>query len=1070
MKKIFLLFITTLLTTFIFAQNDARIAQGLRALNYVPQQLMPAQNNEALLAKEMSERRRGRANHFAVPMQVHITPDSHGVWEQTPEGVDVWRLRIASPTAKSLNLGFTKYIMPKAGSLILYTSDYQEVRGPFTPYDNAEHEQLWTPVLQSDEIVIEVQLPLGNRHELQLELSAVNHDFVGFQEIVSSGACNLDVICGAEDGWEIVDNYRDIIQSVAFTHVLGFANCTGFLVNNTGQDCKPYFMTAHHCDVPAEDAPSLVTYWNFQNSECRQPNSTESGQDGDGMLSTFNSGSRLVSSYEPSDFVLVELDQPVVQEADAFFAGWTAEPTLPTSAIAIHHPSNCEKRISFENDNDFYVGTWAGGPDNIPDGDHVVVADWDIGTTEGGSSGSPLFDQNKRVIGQLHGGGAACGNDNYDTYGWFHSSWEGGGTPETRLKDWLDPLNSGILTMDGNNCGLNLANTFLETCTTTQSASVEVSVGAQFSSNVSLSLSGVPVGINASFEDSTISPNSSTELNLSNLNNLSSGFYSIQIEATDGNVFSNSILNIQVTEPLTTTPTLLQPSNLAFEVPALTIFNWSVEENAPNSRIQLSKTPNFSEIVESANTNELSFMGNILEPSTTYYWRIRQSNACGQGNWSSVFSFTTANTICDQVAATTGLPLEIDDGPTGVYESIINIPNDGKIEDINVTNINGTHTYSSDLTVSLISPAGTSVLLWDEECGDSDNFMISFDDSAASGNFPCPMTNGMTYQPAGNLADFKNENQAGDWILQIEDGASQDGGELQNWGLQICATLPSISFDSDNYVVCNDQPFEFSIIVGNGFFNTVTLTPVLPSNAPFKITYDADINAVPPGTVINAMIADFTGIELGEYSVGYLGNDGSSSVESLMTIQLIDMPTTSTLMLPLDEATDVAIDPTFTWNVATGSGYFIEIATDGNFDNIVHTNAVQGTSYKYPDFLEDFMTYHWRITTLSECGEVTSDVFTFTTGNLVPVEETLESQINIYPNPTSGLLNIELEGAFQESLLFEIYSLNGQQMIQSKSNPFDEKFTLDLSNVPKGIYLLKIKHSKGMLSKRIVVQ
>ena len=72
---------------------------------------------------------------------------------------------------------------------------------------------------------------------------------------------------------------------------------------------------------------------------------------------------------------------------------------------------------------------------------------WEIGVTEPGSSGSPLFDVEGRIIGQLFGGGAACSgtvdNNLYDYYGRLGVSWEGGGTSSTRLRDWLDPSDSG---------------------------------------------------------------------------------------------------------------------------------------------------------------------------------------------------------------------------------------------------------------------------------------------------------------------------------------------------------------------------------------------------------------------------------------------------------------------------------------------------------------------------------------------------------------------------------------------------------------------------------------------------
>src|SRR5204863_3860682 len=84
------------------------------------------------------------------------------------------------------------------------------------------------------------------------------------------------------------------------------------------------------------------------------------------------------------------------------------------------------------------------------DSTHVHVF-WSLGVTEPGSSGSPLFDNNHRVIGQLHGGPSACtqsGTNLSDYYGRFFRSWTGGGTNTTRLSNWLDPLNTGQTTLD----------------------------------------------------------------------------------------------------------------------------------------------------------------------------------------------------------------------------------------------------------------------------------------------------------------------------------------------------------------------------------------------------------------------------------------------------------------------------------------------------------------------------------------------------------------------------------------------------------------------------------------------
>ncbi|MCB0643631.1 MAG: hypothetical protein KDC44_18415, partial [Phaeodactylibacter sp.] len=250
----------------LFAQQ---LAPATIPLTEVPQVVLPKLDNKALYEAELERREPGVAPRFAEAIEVNISPATHGMWEVLSDRTAVWRLRLYSANAKSLNLGFTQFYMPEGGQLLLYNPSDLLVQGPFTPADNEVHDQLWTPIIPGDELVIEVQVPEHKMHELQLQLKYVNHDFIGFGEALLSGSCNLDVICGEDDGWGIVDDYRDIIQSVAVISTGGVTFCTGFLINNERQDCTPYFMTAFHCGINGGNAPSLVAYWNYQNSTCR---------------------------------------------------------------------------------------------------------------------------------------------------------------------------------------------------------------------------------------------------------------------------------------------------------------------------------------------------------------------------------------------------------------------------------------------------------------------------------------------------------------------------------------------------------------------------------------------------------------------------------------------------------------------------------------------------------------------------------------------------------------------------------------------------------------------------------
>jgi uncharacterized repeat protein (TIGR01451 family) len=404
---------------------------------------MPPVDVAALLAEDVEREAAGLPPRFAHPIDVQINPATVGTWTSFGNDTRRWRLRIVSPGAVSLNLGFSRYTMPPGGRLLVYTPDQRASIGPFTASDNDAHGQLWTSILPGDEIVLDLTIPAGAVPLLALNLASVNHGYVDLGRAIApeSGACNVDVVCPEGDLW------REEIRSVAVYSVGGSSVCSGALINNTAQDLTPYFLTAHHCDVTTANASTVVVYWNYENSTCRPPGSAESGNPGDGSLAQNQTGAIVRADYADTDFTLLELDDPVDPAFNAHWAGWDWSGVDATSAVAIHHPRGDEKRISFENDATSvtsYYGTSVPG-----DGTHIRVTDWDLGTTEPGSSGSPLFDQNHRIIGQLHGGDAACGNDESDWYGRLARSWTGGGSAATQLMDWLDPLKTGAATLDG---------------------------------------------------------------------------------------------------------------------------------------------------------------------------------------------------------------------------------------------------------------------------------------------------------------------------------------------------------------------------------------------------------------------------------------------------------------------------------------------------------------------------------------------------------------------------------------------------------------------------------------------
>lgn len=373
---------------------------------------------------------------FAMPISVSINPDTHGQWDALPGGRSIWRARVSSQDANSLNFGFTQFHLPAGGELYLYDVASRDVYGPYTEVHNASG-QLWTPLLRGHDAVIEVNLPANAKDDLHLALTQVNHGFLEFWKKDvrdKSGSCNVDVVCPQGDAW------RDEIRSVARYTIGGQFLCSGQLVNNTRVDFTPYFLTANHCLSSEAEANSTVFYWNYQTSQC--------GGTPDGQLGQTQSGASLTATYAPTDFTLLRLQQRPDANFRVFYSGWDHSEPAPSGATCLHHPAGDEKRISMTGQQTFPASY--GGAGSSGDGTHLFVPRWDSGTTEGGSSGSGLWNNNRRLVGQLHGGNAACdAPDGSDWFGRLAVSWSGGGNAADSLKPTLDPLNSLSNVLDG---------------------------------------------------------------------------------------------------------------------------------------------------------------------------------------------------------------------------------------------------------------------------------------------------------------------------------------------------------------------------------------------------------------------------------------------------------------------------------------------------------------------------------------------------------------------------------------------------------------------------------------------
>lgn len=333
-----------------------------------------------------------REHMVGVPLRVGVprsTPhgllssQTAGRWIQGPDGSMLWTLELESPGAKSIRINFSRFQLPEGGRVVI-TGDGNNPTYAYHGDGPIGKGHFLSHTIYGESVYVEYQPPPGQSAVAVIEIDEIVHayrDTAGSQSFSLALPCEEDVTCYTVDA---------IAQAAVGRMYFGNGyTCSGALLNDVDTNTSAgYFLTANHCLNTQALVDTLEITWLYETDSCGGSTTWSSTSLGGTLLATSD-------YYYGTDFTFLRLaDDP--QEGQGFAAWTSASPTGPV--VGIHHPQGEWKRVSF--------GTLTtSDPVCAPDLplERYWYLSWEDGITESGSSGSPLFNSNWEVVGQLFG-------------------------------------------------------------------------------------------------------------------------------------------------------------------------------------------------------------------------------------------------------------------------------------------------------------------------------------------------------------------------------------------------------------------------------------------------------------------------------------------------------------------------------------------------------------------------------------------------------------------------------------------------------------------------------------------
>ncbi|MFA8301213.1 MAG: trypsin-like serine protease [Hyphomicrobiales bacterium] len=395
-----------------------------------------------------------RRNGVIIPKNINIIEEASVT--QLPDG-KLYRLNIYSQKAKGLALYFNDFYIPDGGELFVYNPQKDIIYGAFNEKNNTSSGIFGIQPMYGDQLIVEYFQPNEQKEEPSLVLDKVLFLYRDMPEPVrttkdfdDSGSCEVNIAC--DEGLPYFEQGLGVVRILLVQQFDSYW-CTGSLINNTRNDRTPYILTANHCGINSsmEEYNLWMFYFRYQSDQCTtNTRPVEKTMTGAELIAYSSANGETGEAPVGSDFKLIKLAGDIPESYMPVFNGWNRNGQASNVGATIHHPAGDTKKISFYTSS-LISSDYEDLNSSNPNADFWRVY-WSAtknghGATEGGSSGAPIFNNEKLIVGTLTGGYSSCSSPNSpDYYGKFSSHWDKNGSANNlRLDKWLDPDNVGVL-------------------------------------------------------------------------------------------------------------------------------------------------------------------------------------------------------------------------------------------------------------------------------------------------------------------------------------------------------------------------------------------------------------------------------------------------------------------------------------------------------------------------------------------------------------------------------------------------------------------------------------------------